>query len=122
MQIAFDYVIISECIVIYTAQHIMPHNQLMLHIYLLQVEVTWSLTLGTALPIDVSSLTGTQTIPDGDTSVYIDLSILDDTLPELMETFTIKLESVSPGAMIGSPQSATITIAPSDDPRGLFGE
>ena len=83
--------------------------------------MVWEVTLDSALPADMSALSGVAVIPEGETAGSLDLSVLNDDVPELEETFSVAITSVSKGARIGTPQSTTITIAPSDDPHGVFG-
>ena len=53
----------------------------------------------------------------------VPIEIADDILPEIEETFVIRLLNLTTGgAVIGDPSVAEITILPSDDPFGAFGE
>lgn len=59
---------------------------------------------------DYTTKSGTLSWPDGDTAdKFIDVTILDNTVVESSETFTVTLSSPI-GAYLGSPGTATITI------------
>ena len=72
----------------------------------------------------------TITIAEGDSVGYIPLSITDDTIPELTETFIVYLRSVelTSGASqdsteapyLGSPDTTWVSIVTNDDPFGRF--
>lgn len=71
---------------------------------------------------------GFITISAGSSVGSILLSVVDDTTPELAESFSLRLESVErvgasmgdPPPTIGSNSSAWVTIQPNDDPYGRF--
>lgn len=70
----------------------------------------------TSNPRDFTSKTGTLTFVAGDTSEYFDIAILEDSVEELDQTFTIELYDVS-GAIISSTAGiATGTIINDDTP------
>jgi alpha-tubulin suppressor-like RCC1 family protein len=77
------------------------------------VTVDWSLEAGTAGSSDVTLGDGTATVPAGATSVDVDLQVLDDSLDEDAETFTVALDDASHGIGLARPQ-ATVTIADDD--------
>lgn len=72
---------------------------------------------------DVSPATNTVTFTEGVNSSVIWFEIVDDLIPELEEIFEVELsiaaESLN-GARLGSTSIATISVAESDDPYGLF--
>ncbi|XP_041376199.1 adhesion G-protein coupled receptor V1-like [Gigantopelta aegis] len=67
-------------------------------------------------------VTSTEIIlSDGETSKQIPISIIDDAIPELRETFVVELlDQIVGGATLGANRRATVTILPSDDPNGAF--
>lgn len=85
--------------------------------------VTFTVTDGTALSgIDFLVLSNSVTLKRGETSAPVPLRIIDDTLPELAESFMVQLDQVTGGGVLGSVISTTVVIQPSDDPSGAFGE
>ncbi|TWT65541.1 Calx-beta domain-containing protein [Crateriforma conspicua] len=57
----------------------------------------------------VPTFTSTVTIPQGDTEIKLDINMLGDLIWEGDETFTVKIVSVSSGAMdVSAPQTVTI--------------
>lgn len=72
---------------------------------------------------DFSLLSNQVVLSSGESSKLVPLIIIDDRIPELSETFTIELlDQISGGAILGSNRTSVITIEPSDDPNGVFGE
>ncbi len=75
---------------------------------------------------DVSPTTNFITFDPGNLTAYINLNIVDDSLPELSEIFEIELTifnvigDSANGARIGDIGTLTLTVAASDDPYGLF--
>ena len=66
---------------------------------------------------DFAALSGTATILAGQTSVVVDVAVLDDAVLESTEDLTLTLDSVTSGdsdITIGSVNSATVTIADDD--------
>lgn len=60
---------------------------------------------------------------EGESSKPVPIYVINDIIPELEETFRIELlNQTTGGAMLGTPSQAVITILPSDDPFGAFGE
>ena len=58
----------------------------------------------------------------GEREKRVPVDIINDRLPELEETFTIRLvEPVAGGAVLGAIRETIVTIPPSDDPHGAFG-
>lgn len=86
-------------------------------------EVSYSVRGGTATQgSDFSSSGGGAVLfSDGQNSATINITIIDDRLPEHREIFTVTLDSVTAGAQLGSPVAVVVTIETSDDPMGLFG-
>eukprot|EP00049_Salpingoeca_infusionum_P003074 m.63082 g.63082 ORF g.63082 m.63082 type:complete len:5469 (-) comp11941_c0_seq1:496-16902(-) len=82
--------------------------------------VHWALTFITANPSDVAERTGQVNIEAGQVSGAIVLSTVDDSLPELAETFQLTLTQVDGGALIGSQQVADVTLVENDQARGVF--
>ncbi|XP_052793587.1 adhesion G-protein coupled receptor V1-like [Mya arenaria] len=86
-----------------------------------EVTVTFKVTDGTALSgIDFLVLFNSVTLKRGETSAPLPLRVIDDTLPEVAEMFSVQLDQVSGGGVLGSVTSATIIIHASDDPNGAF--
>ena len=72
---------------------------------------------------DFSLLSRQVVLSSGETSKLVPIVINDDLIPELSETFTIELlDQITGGASLGENRTAVITIEPSDDPNGVFGE
>ncbi|PFX17387.1 G-protein coupled receptor 98 [Stylophora pistillata] len=86
------------------------------------VEVAFSVRNGTAfLGEDFKEAGGIARFSDGQTSTFINVTIIDDAVPEQRDYFTVRLDSVTGGAKLESPTTVTVTIETSDDPGGLFG-
>lgn len=86
------------------------------------VDVAFSVQNGTAiLGEDFSESAGTVQFSSGQTTSFINITILDDDVPEQRDYFTVSLDSVTGGAKLASPKTVTVTIETSDDPGGLFG-
>jgi subtilase family serine protease len=80
--------------------------------------VTYAVTGTATSGDDYAALTGQVTIPDGSDHAIVVVNALDDDLIEPNETVTITLVSDSTYA-VGSPASATVTIASDDLPPDL---
>jgi len=65
--------------------------------------------------VDYQGLSGSVTIPAGSSAANIPVIPIDDTIVESSETVTLNL-STSPDYLVGSPGSATMTIADNDQP------
>ncbi len=68
---------------------------------------------------DYTALSGSVTIPAGQTSATINVPVLDDTLKDPNETVTVSLTAITgggQGVVLGSTKSATITISDDDLP------
>ncbi|ESP05659.1 hypothetical protein LOTGIDRAFT_102713, partial [Lottia gigantea] len=71
--------------------------------------------------VDYEVLRTEVILNSGEASKKLPIEILDDRIPELMESFTVELISVSSGgATLGTNKQAVVNILPSDDPYGLF--
>jgi len=80
------------------------------------VSVPYSVNAGTATAgLDFTTASGTLTFADGELSKTIAVSILNDTLVENPETFTVVLGTPSPSsAALGGPSTSTVTIISED--------
>lgn len=86
------------------------------------VDVAFSVQNGTAiLGEDFSESGVTVQFSSGQTTSFINITILDDDVPEQRDYFTVSLDSVTGGAKLALPKTVTVTIETSDDPGGLFG-
>jgi len=65
---------------------------------------------------DYTAANDTLILLDGETSRSFDISIIDDGAEEADETFGVALSNATGGAVIGSPNSATVTINDDDAP------
>ncbi|KAI8777860.1 G-protein coupled receptor 98, partial [Biomphalaria glabrata] len=83
-----------------------------------EVTITWSLT-----PRDLSAflqVEGSLTFSDLQQTASIVLQTLDDSLPEISQTYTLQVTSANNGANISTGESlATVVFAASDYPNGL---
>lgn len=72
--------------------------------------------------IDYSVTSTDVVLADGETQKRVPVELINDRIPELDETFTIRLlPQITGGARLGSLTSALVTILSSDDPKGAFG-
>ena len=51
----------------------------------------------------------------------VTVQLVDDALPEVDESFEVQLLALSPGGRLGTPATATVTIAANDHPNGFIG-
>jgi hypothetical protein len=65
---------------------------------------------------DYAATTGTLSFADGETSQSFSVAILDDTLFEGDESFSVGLSNVTGGASLGTPATANVTIMEDDPP------
>ncbi|KAK7486836.1 hypothetical protein BaRGS_00021983 [Batillaria attramentaria] len=72
----------------------------------------------TANILDYFPSSGTVSFADGQQTADIIITIVDDQLAEAMESFEVKLISVSGDAVLGSSTSVTIAILKNDSPTG----
>lgn len=64
---------------------------------------------------------GTVYFNSGETEKYIDVNVIDDSIPELDEEFYVQIVSPLNGVKIGHQRLINIVILPNDDPYGVFG-
>ena len=57
---------------------------------------------------------------DGQSTATISVDVVDDSIPEQSEILAIRLLSVTGDAVLVTPREATLQIAPSDNPNGVF--
>jgi Subtilase family/Lysyl oxidase/Calx-beta domain/Ca-dependent carbohydrate-binding module xylan-binding len=79
-----------------------------------QVSVGFATAAGTATAADFNSTSGTLTFADGMTSASFTVGIIDDTLRENAEQFTVSIFNPLGGAVLGAITSETITISDND--------
>jgi len=65
---------------------------------------------------DYTAVSGSLTFADGVTSQTITIPILDDSIQESEEAFSLHLQDMGTGAVLGVPGAATITIIDNNDP------
>ena len=81
------------------------------------VTVSYATVPGTATPgQDYLTANGVLTFGAGETTKTIAITILNDSLDEPAETFTVTLSSPGGGATLGTPSSAVVTITDEDVP------
>lgn len=79
------------------------------------VGVNYATSNGTATAgSDYTASSGTVTFANGETSKTFSIPILDDTTVENAETVTLTLSNPTPGATLGNPATATLTINSED--------
>ena len=89
---------------------------------MLPVEAVFHVTNGTAHYGQDFNVSGGEVLfASGQRQAKLTIPILDDSIPEQRETFTVRLLSATNGAKLGSKSSVVITIETSDNPQGLFG-
>ena len=88
------------------------------------VMVNYSTSNGTAAaPGDYTATSNTATITGGTTSASITVPIVDDTLDELNETFSVALSNPTGGATLsGTANTATVTVEDNDLPPSITAE
>jgi hypothetical protein len=85
------------------------------------VSVNFATADGTATAgQDYTANSGTLNFADGDTSETITVSIINDTIDEPDETFTVTLSNATGGASLGTTSVSTVTIV-DDDPTPVPG-
>ena len=84
--------------------------------------MAYEVTYSTALSSDVivTPAGGVIDFVDGQSAATISVDVVDDSIPEQSEILTIRLVSFSGDAVLVTPTEATLQIAPSDNPNGLF--
>jgi hypothetical protein len=79
--------------------------------------VNYTTANGTAVAgNDYAATTGTLAFADGETSKTFTVPIINDAIYEAGESFTVALYGATDGAIVGSPEKATITIIDDDTP------
>ncbi|XP_038076858.1 adhesion G-protein coupled receptor V1-like isoform X2 [Patiria miniata] len=86
-----------------------------------RVGVNWLATTVSASTADFSPLSGNVTFIEGQREAFIEIAIIDDTIYENDERFTVSLHNPSGGAVLGAETSVIIKILKNDSPKGLFG-
>ena len=72
---------------------------------------------------DYSVASSDVVLLEGESSKSVPIYIINDQVPELEEVFLIELlNQTTGGALLGERTRTVITIRPSDDPFGSFGE
>ncbi|KAK3601208.1 hypothetical protein CHS0354_004408 [Potamilus streckersoni] len=84
------------------------------------VTVTWQAEPREASILDFAPSSGTLRLADAEQSANIYITIIDDTIPEDMETFDVRLIGISGGGILGPINSVRIAILKNDSPNGLF--
>ncbi|RXN21226.1 G- coupled receptor 98-like protein [Labeo rohita] len=84
-----------------------------------EIEIFWNIT--TAADREFEETSGKVVMKDRQSAATIQLKALDDEIPEERRVYQLKLSSLTPGSAISPDrQFATITMAASDLPHGLF--
>ena len=82
--------------------------------------VQYSTSPGTASAgSDFQTSSGTVTFSLGSTTAQISVPIINDTIPEGEETFTVTLNNPSSDSVLSNPQTTVVTIAVNDDAGGV---
>ncbi|KAK1176563.1 adhesion G-protein coupled receptor V1-like [Acipenser oxyrinchus oxyrinchus] len=69
---------------------------------------------------DFSPAFGNLTFSDGQGSGVIEITIIDDSIVEFLESFSVSLTRVTGGARLGNDTTVIVNIPPNDSPVGLF--
>ncbi|KAM9330953.1 adhesion G-protein coupled receptor V1 [Gastrophryne carolinensis] len=85
------------------------------------VNVYWEALPVTASHDDFTPSSGVLSFFDGQSLGVIEISILDDTVVEYLETFNVSLKEATNGASLGKEITVVVNIPPNDSPLGLFG-
>ncbi|CAH2297028.1 G- coupled receptor 98 [Pelobates cultripes] len=85
------------------------------------VSVYWEANSITATNEDFTPPSGNITFSDGQALGVIEIFIVDDTIIEYLETFSVSLRNLTNGAKFGNETSVLVNIPPNDSPLGLFG-
>ncbi|TWU42045.1 Calx-beta domain-containing protein [Novipirellula artificiosorum] len=86
------------------------------------VTVAFATANGTATAgADYTATSGTLNFAAGETSKMITVPILDDTVDESSETFTVTISNPTGGATLGATQVSTVTITDNDEPAVVAG-
>ncbi|XP_053084899.1 adhesion G-protein coupled receptor V1 isoform X1 [Pangasianodon hypophthalmus] len=81
----------------------------------------WEAQAVIATTDDFTPSSGNLTFQDGQAIAMIEITIIDDTAVEPMETFLVKLTHVIGGARLGTDTSVLVNIPANDSPLGRFG-
>ncbi len=65
---------------------------------------------------------GTVTFAPGQSTRPLPLAVVDDSVPEFDEMFTVRLVGVVGSAVLGDVIVSTVTIEANDDPNGALGK
>jgi hypothetical protein len=85
------------------------------------VSVDYATVDGTAtVGSDYTAASGTLNFASGVTSATFSITILEDTVYEANETFTVSLSNPQGGATLGTPSTATVTIIDNDEGPGAL--
>lgn len=84
------------------------------------IAVSFIVTPGTASGsgVDFSSPSSPLTILPGQSSAVISIPVIDDSVPEFQESFTVNLTSVGGGGRLGDQITTIVIIDTSDNPTG----
>ncbi|KAM8960806.1 adhesion G-protein coupled receptor V1 [Pelodytes ibericus] len=85
------------------------------------VTVYWEAQPITASLEDFTPTSGNITFSEGQAVAVIEIVIVDDTLIEFLETFSVTLKQVTNRAKFGNETIIMVNIPPNDSPLGLFG-
>lgn len=84
------------------------------------VTVDYATASGTATTADYTPVSGTLTFIDGQAEATINIPILEDSIEESLESFQLQLSNAGGGAILGTDDSATITIVDNDNTVGDY--
>lgn len=62
----------------------------------------------------------TVSFSSGEASKTVQVAIIEDTTPEVAESFLVRMTNPTGGATVGKPDETTVTISENDDPYGVF--
>ena len=83
------------------------------------VGINYTVISGTATPGDYTASNGVLSFAPGQTTGLIPLTIVDDTLDEDAEQFTVTLSNPTGGAALAPPETTTVAIVDNDAPPVL---
>ena len=87
-----------------------------------KITVQWEVTPVTASQSDYTPMGGTVTFAPGQSTRPLPLAVVDDSVPEFDEMFTVRLVGVVGSAILGDVIVSTVTIEANDDPNGALGK
>ncbi|XP_053555694.1 LOW QUALITY PROTEIN: adhesion G-protein coupled receptor V1 [Bombina bombina] len=85
------------------------------------VTIYWEATAITASQEDFTPSSGNLTFSEGQALGIIEIAILDDTIIEYLEIFTVTLKHLTNRAKFGNETTVLVHIPPNDSPLGQFG-